>query len=159
VRGFGRNELGPVVYVVTSTALARVSTPDQLSPDSVQVAPTGGNTLAVGNVELRFPSPILASRMRLAAFLDAGMLWERGRPDIAPARLRLTPGIGFRLATPLGPARLDVAYNPYTLLPGTLFKTDSSGALTKVQDGFSVDRRSRLFGVPLTVQFSVGQPF
>ena len=59
----------------------------------------------------------------------------------------------------IGPARLDVAYNPYTLLPGTLFKTDSSGALTKVQDGFSVDRRSRLFGVPLTVQFSVGQPF
>ena len=159
VRGFGRNELGPVVYVVTSTALARVSTPDQLSPDSVQVAPTGGNTLAVGNVELRFPSPILASRMRLAAFLDAGMLWQRGRPDIAPARLRFTPGIGFRLATPLGPARLDVAYNPYTLLPGTLFKTDSSGALTKVQDGFSVDRRSRVFGVPLTVQFSVGQPF
>jgi len=159
VRGFGRNELGPVVYVVTSTALASVPTPGQLPPDSVQVAPTGGNTLAVGNVELRFPSPILPSRMRLAAFLDAGMLWERGQTDIAPARLRLTPGFGFRVATPLGPARLDIAYNPYTLLPGTLFKSDSSGALTKVQEGFSVDRRSRLLGVPLTVQFSVGQPF
>jgi outer membrane protein assembly complex protein YaeT len=159
VRGFGRNQLGPVVYVVTSTALAQAVTPDRLSPDSVQVAPTGGNTLAVGNVELRLPSPIFPSRMRLAAFLDAGMLWERGRTDIAPARLRFTPGVGLRVATPLGPARLDIAYNPYALLPGTLFKTDSAGALTKVQDGFSVDRRSRLFGVPLTFQFSVGQPF
>jgi outer membrane protein insertion porin family/translocation and assembly module TamA len=159
VRGFGRNELGPVVYVVTTTALAQAGTPDRLSPDSVQVAPTGGNALAVGNVELRLPSPILPSRMRLAAFLDAGMLWERGHTDIAPARLRFTPGVGFRIATPLGPARLDVAYNPYTLLPGTLFKTDSAGTLTKVQDAFSVDRRSRILGVPLTFQFSVGQPF
>lgn len=159
VRGFGRNELGPVVYVVTSTALARAGTPDKLSPDSVQVAPTGGNTLAVGNLELRLPSPVFPSRMRLAAFLDAGMLWERGRPDLAPARLRFTPGFGLRIATPLGPARLDIAYNPYSLLPGALFRSDSSGALTKVQDGFSVDRRNRIFGVPLTFQFSVGQPF
>ena len=159
VRGFRRNELGPVVYVVTSTALAQAVTPDRLVPDSVQVAPTGGNTLAVGNVELRLPSPILPSRMRLAAFLDAGMLWERGRTDLAPARLRLTPGFGLRIGTPLGPARLDIAYNPYSLLPGALFRSDSTGALTKVQDGFSVDRRNRIFGVPLTFQFSVGQPF
>lgn len=159
VRGFGRNQLGPVVYVVTSTALAQAVTPDRLSPDSVRVAPTGGNTLAVGNVELRLPSPIFPSRIRLAAFVDAGMLWERGRADIAPARLRFTPGFGLRIGTPLGPARLDIAYNPYSLLPGTLFRTDSAGALTKVQDGFSVDRRSRILGVPLTFQFSVGQPF
>lgn len=159
VRGFPRNQLGPVVYVVTSTALAQAGTPDKLLPDSVQVAPTGGNSLAVGNVELRLPSPIFSSRMRLAVFLDAGMLWERGHTDIAPARLRFTPGFGLRIATPLGPARLDIAYNPYTLLPGTLFKADSAGTLTKVQDAFSVDRRSRIFGVPLTFQFSVGQPF
>ena len=113
----------------------------------------------MGNVELRLPSPIFPSRMRLAAFLDAGMLWERGRTDLAPARLRFTPGFGLRFATPLGPARLDIAYNPYSLLPGALFRTDSTGALTKVQDGFSVDRRNRIFGVPLTFQFSVGQPF
>jgi hypothetical protein len=99
--------------------------------------------------------------MRLAAFVDAGMLWERGRPDLAPAALRITPGFGLRIATPLGPARLDLAYNPYSALRGTLFKTDSAGGLTKVQDGFAIDRRSRdpFFRIPLTVQFSVGQPF
>jgi outer membrane protein insertion porin family/translocation and assembly module TamA len=162
VRGFRRNELGPVVYVVTATALASVhDSASRLPPDSVQVAPTGGNTLVGGNIELRFPSPVLATRMRLALFVDAGMLWERGRPDLAPAALRITPGFGLRVGTPLGPARLDIAYNPYSALRGTLFKTDTTGALTRVQDDFAVDRRSRdpLFKIPLTVQFSVGQPF
>ncbi len=161
VRGFRRNELGPVVYVVRDSTLLNAGTPEALAPDSVQVSPTGGNTLAVGNVELRFPSPIFSTRMRLAAFVDAGMLWERGRPDLAPAALRITPGIGLRVATPLGPARLDLAYNPYAALRGTLFQTDSAGNLTKVQDNFAVDRRSHdpLFHIPLTLQFSVGQPF
>jgi outer membrane translocation and assembly module TamA len=27
--------------------------------------------------------------------------------------LRITPGAGFRISSPLGPIRLDVAYNPY----------------------------------------------
>jgi outer membrane protein insertion porin family len=160
VRGFPRNQLGPVVYVVTETALASVhDSVSLLPPDSVQVAPTGGNTLVGGNVELRFPSPVLGTRMRLALFVDAGMLWERGRPDLAPAALRITPGAGLRVGTPLGPARLDVAYNPYSALRGTLFQTDSAGALTKVQDNFAVDKRSFFLGIPLTVQFSVGQPF
>ena len=34
------------------------------------------------------------------------------------AVIRVTPGIGLRVATPLGPARLDVAYNPYKLQAG-----------------------------------------
>jgi outer membrane protein insertion porin family len=161
VRGFRRNELGPVVYVVRDSTLRNAGSPEALAPDSVQVSPTGGNSLVGGNIELRFPSPIFSTRMRLAAFIDGGMLWERGRPDLAPAALRITPGVGLRVATPLGPARLDLAYNPYSALRGTLFQTDSAGNLTKVQDNFAVDRRSRdpIFHIPLTLQFSVGQPF
>ena len=80
VRGFKRNELGPVVYVVSkgevdSAAAAPAGT---INPDSVQVSATGGNTLAVGNVELRVPSPVFGSRLRLAAFVDAGGAWQRG---------------------------------------------------------------------------------
>ena len=41
--------------------------------------------------------------------------------------IRVTPGVGLRLATPLGPARLDVAYNPYKLQAGTLFQVDDAG--------------------------------
>ncbi len=161
VRGFNRNELGPVVYVVTDSALRSVGgNPDSLAPDSVQVAPTGGNTLIVGNVELRVPSPLFPGRLRFAAFLDAGTLFERGRDgDFGRARLRFTPGVGLRIGTPLGPARLDIAYNGYAPTPGPLFAADSAGKLQQIRDVFQADRRGRILGAPLTFQFSVGQPF
>ena len=161
VRGFNRNELGPVVYVVTDSALRSVGgDPDRLPADSVQVAPTGGNTLLVGNVELRVPSPIFPERLRLAAFVDAGSLWERGREgEFGRARLRFTPGFGLRIGTPLGPARLDLAYNGYAPTPGPLFRADTTGQLAQIRDVFQADRRGRVFGLALTFQFSVGQPF
>jgi outer membrane protein insertion porin family len=161
VRGFNRNELGPVVYVVTDSALRSVGgNPDSLLADSVQAAPTGGNTLLVGNVELRVPSPVFPERLRFAVFLDAGTLWERGRDDdFGRARIRFTPGFGLRIGTPLGPARLDLAYNGYSPTPGPLFAADTAGNLQQIRDNFQIDRRGRILGAPLTFQFSVGQPF
>ena len=156
VRGFPRNELGPGVYVVAS----------ELPPDSVlalvnsgaaavRFSATGGNTLGVGNVELRVPSPLFRSRLRLALFVDAGTLWERGKTDLAPASLRVTPGFGFRIATPLGPARLDIAYNGYRDLPGSLYESNpATGELALIRDHFSRARTSRF-----TFQFAIGQPF
>jgi outer membrane protein insertion porin family len=156
VRGFDRNELGPVVYVVpkshvdTATAHSRA-----IDPDSVRVAATGGNTLAVANIELRVPSPILSSRLRLAAFVDAGGVWQRGENE-RTAVIRVTPGVGLRVATPLGPARLDVAYNPYKLQPGTLFQFDQAGNLLPVdgQSSYVLPRGSKW-----TLHVAVGQPF
>jgi len=150
VRGFDRNELGPVVYVVPQSAVG-----PPVNPDSVRVAATGGNGLAVANVELRVPSPILGSRLRLAAFVDAGGVWRRGSNE-RPAVIRVTPGMGLRIATPLGPARLDVAYNPYKLQPGTLFQFDPAGNLTPVvgQGSYVLPRNSKF-----TFHIAVGQPF
>jgi outer membrane protein insertion porin family len=149
VRGFDRNELGPVVYVVPQGAATPVN------PDSVRVAATGGNSLAVANVELRVPSPVLSSRLRLAAFVDAGGVWQRGGNE-RTAVIRVTPGVGLRIATPLGPARLDVAYNPYKLQPGALFQFDQAGNLDPVPGQSSyVLPRDRKF----TVHIAVGQPF
>jgi outer membrane protein assembly factor BamA len=155
VRGFERNELGAVVYVVpkgeVDTAAMEMRA---IEPDRVTVAATGGNTLAVGNVELRVPSPVFSSRLRLAAFVDAGGVWDRGSGN--PAVIRVTPGAGIRLSTPLGPARLDVAYNPYKLQAGTLFQVDTLGALTPVPgEGSYVKARSS----KLTFHFAVGQAF
>jgi outer membrane protein insertion porin family len=151
VRGFERNELGPVVYVVPVSAVGPGST---VNPDSVRVAATGGNTFALGNVELRVPSPIFQSRLRLAAFVDAGGTWRRDArsSDV----IRVTPGVGVRVATPLGPARLDVAYNPYDLQPGALFQFDNAGNLTPVpgQSSYVLPRRNKF-----TFHFAVGQPF
>jgi outer membrane protein insertion porin family len=150
VRGFDRNELGPVVYVIPRSAVGPV-----INPDSVRVAATGGNGLAVANVELRVPSPVLSSRLRLAAFLDAGGVWQRGG-NARTAVIRVTPGVGLRIATPLGPARLDVAYNPYKLQPGTLFEFDQAGNLDPVPgQGSYVLPRSGKF----TFHIAVGQAF
>lgn len=163
VRGFGRNELGPITYVVQDSVLFKAGSPAALPPDSVQVSPIGANTLLVGNVELRAPSPVWPSRLRLAAFVDAGSLWERGAAGPAGNyKLRVTPGVGLRIATPLGPARLDIAYNGYQPIPGQLFSVSSTDStLTLVADSFAVDRRTYLplLHIPITLQFSVGQPF
>ncbi|HET7240093.1 MAG TPA: BamA/TamA family outer membrane protein, partial [Gemmatimonadales bacterium] len=155
VRGFDRNELGAVVYVVpkgeVDTAAIEMRA---IKPERVTVAATGGNTLAVGNVELRVPSPVFSARLRLAAFVDAGGVWDRGSGN--PAVIRVTPGAGIRLSTPLGPARLDVAYNPYKLQAGTLFQVDTLGVLTPVPgEGSYVKARSSKF----TFHFAVGQAF
>ncbi|HEU4526040.1 MAG TPA: BamA/TamA family outer membrane protein [Gemmatimonadales bacterium] len=154
VRGFNRNELGPLVYVVSKAEVeAAVDSNRAINPDSVQVSATGGNTLAVGNVELRVPSPVFGSRLRLAAFVDAGGAWQR--PEGDPV-IRVTPGVGLRVATPLGPLRLDVAYNPYRLQAGQLYQFDENGSLTKVvgQSEYVLDRDGQI-----TFHFAVGQPF
>jgi outer membrane protein insertion porin family len=156
VRGFERNELGPVVYVTPKTHVDSVQVRNlPIDPDSVRVAATGGNSLALANVELRVPSPIFRSRLRLAAFVDAGGVWQRqGRQPTTV--IRVTPGVGLRVATPLGPARLDVAYNPYKLQAGTLFQFDAAGNLTPVQGegDYVLPRRSKY-----AIHVAVGQPF
>jgi outer membrane protein assembly factor BamA len=88
-------------------------------------------------------------------FVDAGGAWVRGS-EIAGAVIRVTPGMGIRLSTPLGPARLDVAYNPYKLQDGPLFQVDTLGGLTPVpgQSSYTLSR-SRKF----TFHFAVGQAF
>jgi outer membrane protein assembly complex protein YaeT len=148
VRGFERNELGPVIYVVPQ-GFANV-------PDSVRVAATGGNAFVLGNAEIRLPSPVFSSRLRLATFVDAGNVWEREGSSNGGA-LRITPGLGVRIATPLGPARLDAAYNPYKLQPGTLYAADPlSGNLTPVpgEGSYVLSRKNHW-----TFHFAVGQAF
>jgi outer membrane protein insertion porin family len=149
VRGYRRNELGPVVYVIDSATAA--DNPDALQ--NARVEAVGGNMLAAGNVELRIPTG-LWPRLRLALFIDAGSVWVRDPAAKAPFRLRITPGVGLRLNTPLGPARLDVAYNPYDFPPGRLLASTPSGNLIELSDDFQRDR-ARNF----TVHVSVGQPF
>jgi len=99
VRGYGRNELGPRVYVITvrdSTGIDPVATAQAGDTvwRGVTTAPTGGNTALVLNAELRFPSPIFAQRMRLGLFVDAGQVWERGDSLTTIHGIRITPRRG-----------------------------------------------------------------
>jgi outer membrane protein assembly factor BamA len=117
VRGFPQNQLGPVVYVTQN--LDSVSGPRRYFADpnqTVRVVPTGGNQSEVGNVELRLRSPFLPRYLGWTVFVDAG----RVQPQVATADLdkqfqayRVTPGIGVRVETPIGPLRMDVGYNSY----------------------------------------------
>jgi outer membrane protein assembly complex protein YaeT len=150
VRGYGRNELGPLVYVVPRSALIDDAT---INPDSLELvrpAATGGNRIGIANLEMRLPMPFLGDRFRLGAFVDAGALWNGGQP----ARVRVTPGLGLRVTSPVGPIRLDVAWNHYRLESGPVYSATDTGDLIQVVDRFTGNRRRSW-----NVNFSIGQAF
>ncbi|MEO8478503.1 MAG: BamA/TamA family outer membrane protein [Gemmatimonadota bacterium] len=150
VRGFGRNELGPQVYVVPRSALTPEGTIDPAKVSEVRPAATGGNRLGVANAELRFPTPFLGDRFRLGAFVDAGALWNGG----TPALLRITPGVGLRVTSPVGPIRLDVAWNSYRLESGPVYSATDDGNLIQVQERFTGQRPRHW-----NLNFSIGHAF
>jgi hypothetical protein len=77
----------------------------------------------VGNLEAQWASPVLPRLLQLAAFADAGRLWNRGgtalRAD-GPV-VKITPGLGVRVASPFGAVRIDFGYNPYALPAGAAY--------------------------------------
>jgi len=157
VRGFNRNELGPLVYVVPDSAVTPDTTGTVTYPEAaVRTAATGGNTLIVANVEFRVPSPLLPNQLRLAGFVDAGTVWERGAATGGEPSLKMTPGLGLRFVTPLGPARMDVAYNRYNLPPGPLYLIRASGQIDLVDPDY---QRTRNTGRGWVFQFGVGHAF
>jgi len=163
VRGYGRNELGPRVYVISdSTATDSVAT--TLAGEKVFrgvfTAPTGGNTAIILNAELRFPSPILSQRMRLGVFVDAGQVWERGEELVSIRGMRITPGAGVRFATPLGPVRIDAAYNGYPAERGPLLYQPAAPApIFVLRNSYPPLRAQKTFWQKVVIQIAVGQAF
>jgi outer membrane protein assembly complex protein YaeT len=163
VRGYGLNELGPRVYVITD----RDSIDQQATAEAgdtvwrgVRTAPTGGNTAIILNAELRFPSPILASRMRLGIFVDAGQVWERGEELVKIRGMRVTPGMGVRFATPLGPVRIDAAYNGYPAERGPLlYQPPAPAPIVVIRDSYPPLRAKKSFRDKIVIQVAVGQAF
>ena len=154
VRGYQLNGLGPINYLIDNDSVP-VDTTDLLGtpipPGEVRYSPIGGNLLGVGNVEIRLPSPVWGRFLRWVAFVDAGVLWDRyeNTPEI-----RVTPGMGLRLVTPLGPVRLDVGYNGYSRQPGALYLSQND-AVYKIRDTYTPSGTPDRF----VFHFAVGQPF
>lgn len=139
VRGFRQNELGPVVYIPDTRKVCIAPTGDCVTPTeardtvyfvadptrerSPRILPVGGNSVAVANVELRMPSPFIPDRLQLAFFADAGQVWTRGGAGAEQSfgRLRVTPGVGVRVASLVGPIRMDLGYNPYDRQAGAAY--------------------------------------
>lgn len=166
VRGFGLNELGPVV---------RVLIPDTVGGDPVRfvelqtgrdstltgrlrTGAVGGNQLVVANAELRFPLPGFSGRLSGALFADAGRLIVSDDEILDVSRARVTPGVGVRVASPLGPIRLDVAYDASDPQSGPLYLEDRDNkVLTLLMNQFAPDPPG--FWGRLQLHFSVGQAF
>ena len=137
VRGYQQNELGPVVYLPDEMKVCIAPTGACVTPEtamdtvyfssdpegSPRVLPVGGNSVAVANLELRMPSPFIPDRLQVAFFADAGQVWTRGASGAERSfgSLRITPGFGMRLASPVGPIRVDVGFNPYDRVTGAAY--------------------------------------
>ncbi|MGK7310699.1 MAG: BamA/OMP85 family outer membrane protein [Candidatus Longimicrobiales bacterium M2_2A_002] len=105
--GLGANEgVGCTVVQVNSGTCDVNGLPDQ----RFDVRPSGGEVLLEGNIELRFPLPVLGGSLRGAVFVDAGQVW-RTREAVQLDEIAATPGLGLRYQSPIGPIRVDAAFN------------------------------------------------
>lgn len=152
VRGFGENQLGPRVLTIAPSALeeagctapyltcSTLNLVDEegnalLSDDDFSSRPIGGAAVAEANVEYRHR---LGADWVLAAFLDGAILTagDNGLFSLDDNFMALTPGVGVRYLSPVGPIRVDLGYNPLISedLP-VLTEAEVDGALRIVQVG------------------------
>jgi outer membrane protein assembly factor BamA len=146
VRGFSQNELGSLIYIApTFQQIATVDTlgqPITVLRDSTgatrRVVPVGGNSLVVGNLELRLRSPVLPDLLQFTLFTDAGEVWNRGSTaTLSGVKLKVTPGVQVTAFSPVGPVRVAIGYNPYQRPTGPLYyeATNEGGELVCVSPG------------------------
>jgi outer membrane protein assembly factor BamA len=141
VRGYGENQLGPRILTVSPDALSRGANgggcsveeiaaatcdPHVAPADAFQPRPLGGTTLLEASVEYRFP---LWRELRGAVFVDAGAVGGREAARVGEGAWAVTPGIGARYATGLGPIRVDLGFRPRTVeeLPVVTEVVDEDG--------------------------------
>jgi outer membrane protein assembly factor BamA len=159
------------VFAAADSALVDSLSLSEVSRLPIRRSATGGDRLVFANAEYRFPLPVFSGRVFGAMFVDAGMVYQSTTGgetifDILDAHFRVTPGFGFRVASPLGPMRLDIGYNPYPPQASprwygeTLEETPNEDLYTlrelKLLSGVAPERR---FFDRFRLHFSVGQAF
>jgi outer membrane protein assembly factor BamA len=198
VRGYPESQLGPRILTIppedlvdrrcTLTPPSTVICPegaingdadptDEFGPlddDDFTPRPVGGRTLAEASVELRFP---LWRNLGGAAFIDGALVGTGTLADITSGTGAITPGVGIRYYSPVGPIRVDIGFNPFItenlavlsqvgegptaelapvqtrLSDGSLVQATRAYAPAKNDGGLSGFLRQ------LTVHFSIGQAF
>lgn len=160
VRGFRQNGLGPVVYVtpdegvLVDSVVQEGYVANELT--EVDASPVGGDRVLAVNAELRFPFPAF-QRFEGSLFVDAGQVLAPTGSLSDLGAVRVTPGVGLRVLTPIGPLRLDVAYNLYDPEVGRLYlRRDPE--LILVQERYRPTSRTGL-RPRIVFNLSVGQAF
>ena len=166
VRGFQQNALGDLTYIAESAPDTIRGAGDTLyfalgaGPDSQavrRVVPLGGNSLIVGNFELRIRSKFFPELLQYTVFADAGDVWQRGtvigsRTHKASALflngLRWTPGVGVRVFTPVGPFQANVGYNPFPRPKGAIYYDAPPDPATGFAPLYCVSPGNRIPAVP-----------
>lgn len=170
VRGFPINGLGPQTYVMREDDYNEIVNRERrpLTDVPVQTFPLGGTQILLSSLELRGPSPFFAQYTRLATFVDVGQVWAPGLDEssspvsLSGGSLVVTPGLGLRITTPVGPIRVDLAYNAYDLREGPLYLAleDEEGRLSDLtlwQTRFRPEQKTLFNRVQLHI--AVGQAF
>jgi len=153
VRGFGQNELGPVVRVI------EVDTVNTEVREDTLTSASGGTDFLMANVELRVPVPGFGGRVQAALFVDAGQVFDRADDDPDDPGIRVTPGLGVRFLTGVGPIRLDLGYNGYAPRAGPLYREAGDQLVPDPANPIYAPDRSGAFLDRLRLHFSVGQAF
>lgn len=131
MRGFRLNGVGPANYA----ARPRLDLPSGIEPvvegravraEPAQWVNTGGDSLLKGTFEVRVPFSVLpnvqSDKASLVTFTEVGRVAfldpaavttssAQGRDPLA----RVSFGFGVRVATPIGPAALELGINPWSL--------------------------------------------
>jgi hypothetical protein len=156
-RGVGPH--GPVGFLLP-TAASAVNCGD-VNTDRWQqrcMRPLGGMTLWEVSLEARFP---IAGEVGGVAFVDASDLRPYTLDSGQQGTIRfnvphLSPGIGLRYATPVGPLRLDLAYRfPYAQEIGERYLSPRDGSPT----GRAEENLFNEYWLPLSLNFAIGEAF
>ncbi len=143
VRGFAEGQLGPRVLTIDpakliaggctdATIASGTCDPNVAASGDFVPRPVGGSSLLEGTIEYRRS---LGGNLGGALFVDAGRVGSGNLPAPFAARSAITPGVGLRYTSPLGPIRIDLGLRPMGVetLPAVTQIRDSTGALRLVQ--------------------------
>lgn len=172
VRGYRQNELGPVIYITTSSdsmaidAISKAPSDSALQTLDMRTIPVGGNAMYVGNLEYRVPTQSVAGfRIQEIVFVDVGTVQTSTafRSLAGSGQFRWTPGVALKYFSPVGPVQLNLAYNKYDAFSGPVYTdrlnsqaltcisgVDSSGAC---QSANAVRPRARFGRLSLSISF------
>jgi outer membrane protein insertion porin family len=170
VRGFMENQLGPRVLTISplklrgDTLCPATTALSACDPNAAHVAdrdfnprPLGGNMIAEASVEFRFP--ILGDFLG-AVFVDGGYLAQNiDKDDLPKSRTAITPGIGARYLSPVGPIRVDIGWTPNRAETLTVITQDPT---TRELVTLATKRRfapSGGFMSHLTLHLSIGEAY
>jgi translocation and assembly module TamA len=189
VRGYAESMLGPKILTIDATKLktdasigggqcaltaaaVRFCNPSaaDIGDGDFTAQPLGGTQLVEGSVELRTPLPLGPWLRHFvgAVFLDGGIIGSgdvRGVSTISnfvKGTGAITPGVGVRYDSPVGPIRVDIGLSPN--------RTETLGVVTAVPDSTGQIRIVPLLGSRqyrpaktlfqrLVLHFSIGEAY